>query len=493
MLKDEEKWTPAQIQDTAAMVLLCTLFGSIIAILVYFMVLGGFIDPDTGTIGPNDLGDPFIFNVIFWIVIAVLWVIIGYMEFKFGYIYPLQRGIKIQQDCNKSKIFLAGKWRKSQEPPEDFFIGVQYMVPLYFDWDNPQTLLPYSFDVDYKKFAGLLMWDEYVENQEDKTSAAAQEKFIEHLKKRYNEIMKKTPAASKEKEPTPPPEAVSLFPLPKDEEKEDEIDKVVSTPYREFELGDITEEDKAYLKSLYFYFIQFKEEEKFSDSQIGMDCAILILTAPAEKLLDGIPQEARYLGWPVIVPGVDVFIDVIEFITKNMPLGFVVFTEHMTLAANTALEQMTLEAYTFLQLRVLEKWVNHLRKKSTQADLAIKEAEGRAEMFKTAFSDRISEDADNDLMFGRVLKHEMVNRVEQKLEQTQNKFKIAVMALGIIGFIALFLLFLLIGAGTELPADVAPSSVGLITTPSLFTYKHNHKHPKKIKKGGNILWEKFKG
>jgi len=483
MLKENEKWTAEKIQETGALILICSLFSTTIAIMAYFMILGAFLDPKTGQLVSTEFGDPTVFSTIFWIAVAILWVIIIFVEFKYAYIYPLQRGVEMQNECNKAKLFLEGKWRKSQDPPEYFFIGVEYMTRLIFDWDNPNTLLPYSFDVDYNKFAGLLMWEDYIESHEDKSATEAQEKFIEHLKKRYAEITEKAAGKKEGKEgnTTPPPEQIAptpLVPIPGEEEEEKDIEKLLTTPYRTFDLNTISAADKEYLKSLYFYFVKYTEEEIFEDSRIPMDCAIIITTEPAEKILDSSPRKAEYLGWSVMVPGVDVFIDLIEFVTKNMPLGFVSFTEKMTITATNVLEQITLEAYTYLQLRIMEKWVNHLRKKGTQSSMAIEEAEGKAEMFKTLYADRISEEADNDLTFGRVLKHELVAAAEEKIKRLLNKYKTAVALFCIAGVIALFLLFFVIGGANNVPADIAQSSAGILSPLFFLHKKRKHKKTK---------------
>lgn len=418
--------------------------------IIIFMVAVFMSDPKEGINGWFILG-----VVIFWIaniVFLVFWV----------WVIPMKKQLQMQAVCDGVKLFMEGPWRRDRANKDDFFCGLKYLRKLDLKWEDTNIdgeltqLMQSPAYIQYKEMIvrGIFTSEFQAKSQKQRE----QEKgFFKRLQKSYEKYGEK----------------VDLPPLP-EEEKTDGINledpakkeiikqkNLIQQPYETFDPKDLTPEDIKLLNSLEFNFSEFYDVEKFRNYDVEMDCAIIVTKGPAGEILQTEPATGYHKGWEVQVNRVGVQNLVMNYVTENMPILYVAFSDNMLEPAIDIIERLSAKLLVYIDIKVMEMWINHLRSLGEQARKAMEVYKQDAEDWEQVANKLILKKLEHALVYGAMLADDQYQEVYEEKMKLQTKVKVSLVV--IIAIIIIFVSIIIIGVAGGLSNPGPPKDLSLFS------------------------------
>lgn len=210
--------------------------------------------------------------------------------------------------------------------------------------------------------------------------------------------------------------------------QESNADKTKFIPFEKFDLEKRSlngELSKELLKTLKVYYVYFDHEVTI-DGEVWKEIIIIL---PGEygnyhTLLKTSKEEGGEInGWEVNLRTCFEFWLYLWLLGKEIPVLTLTFSENMVQPALDHITKLNAEARTFLELRVLEIWNADLQNRPEKLEKEVQFLEGTTSSLEHTLSDRIQQQAHQDVVYSTFLKEETQERLKDKLQKYKKRYQ----------------------------------------------------------------------
>lgn len=201
----------------------------------------------------------------------------------------------------------------------------------------------------------------------------------------------------------------------------------------------LSKEDKDFLKKLKLYYVILKYKQQWKDEKDTFKSFFLLCPGTYTDTIKLRPGEGNIDGWWVGTKECFCYFIFYTQLSKDEPLFFLRFTEHMGDKVADHIRKMEGEVYAYIELKVMEVWIAHLdiapqklKKENTHLKQQVME-------FKEAYSNMIQDKAKQDKQFGHFFESQKIREARQLTEKYKRLSYIYITAICF-----LFIIFLII-------------------------------------------------
>lgn len=195
----------------------------------------------------------------------------------------------------------------------------------------------------------------------------------------------------------------------------------------------------------------------------GFDKLILVMHDDVSRVLKTSAERGFYQGWEIDIRSVNAFLLLLGYLTDNMPLLYVVFTENMIDEEINTIETMRAESLTYVELKIMEKLLFHLASLPSALLLEVEKEKARANTFEETYNYFIQGMAKDNLIYSKFAKNPVQDQLREENHQLKRNLQVLKVAfLAFIIIAGLVLLFLFSGASAPVQAPPLDPNGGKI-------------------------------
>ena len=346
--------------------------------------------------------------------------------------FPVKYQIKYMKVSNELDCLDSFVSRPKQSPDE-FYFPVESVYEIEIDFGDDSSLTKKINSDNYRKFYTTYLKHKINEQVKkgklDRTKATS---FLNTIEKEIEDQLQGN------KQPD-----LKLRDKILKEAKSKGIETKGLLPEKDIDLRkfkeNLSEEDKEFLKKLKLYHVILKYEQKWKDEKDTFKSFFLLTPGSYTDNIKLRPGEGNIDGWWVGTKECFCYFIFYTQLSKDEPLLFLRFTEHMGDKVADHIRKMEGEIYAYIELKVMEVWIAHLDiapQKLKKENVHLKQ---EVMEFKEAYSDMIQSKAKQDKQFGYFFESQKIREARQLSEKYKRNSYIYITAM-----FFLFIIFLII-------------------------------------------------